>query len=62
MSNNLYEFFYSFLLPLFSYLSDFGKMILEFFSRDFLGYPLIYWVFGAGLTVFLYVRIAKALV
>lgn len=62
MSENLFEFYYSFLLPIFSYLSNFGNMILDFFSRDFLGYPLIYWVFGAGLTVFLYVRIAKALV
>ena len=60
--NSLLDFFKNICIPLFGYLSDFGNMILNFLFRDINGQPLVYYLFGAGLVVFLAAKIALAVV
>lgn len=59
---SLADFYKNVCIPIFGYLSDFGHMIIEFLFRDFNGQPLIYYLFGAGLVVFLAAKIALAVV
>lgn len=51
--------FASYLLSL---LSSLGNIIVDFLFADFLGYPLVYYMFGAGLVTFLTAKILLELI
>lgn len=53
---------YQHMLTLLGYLKGLGVLILEFLFTNFLGSPLIYWMLGAGLIVYLGVKIATAII
>lgn len=42
--------------------SDLGRMIVNLMFTDVLGYPLIYFAFGAGLAVYLIAKILLELI
>lgn len=53
---------YDFSLALLNLFADIGQRMINFMSTDFLGYPLMYWLLGAGLTIYLGYKIIGSLV
>lgn len=45
-----------------SYFTNLGNLLFDFLFRDFLGFPLLYWLFGGGLFVYLTAKIVLSLV
>lgn len=53
---------YNFSQVLLNLLSDIGQRMINFMSTEFLGYPLMYWLLGAGLTIYLGYKIIGSIV
>lgn len=51
---------FDFYLKIFNYIQNTAKNVLNFLDSDILGYPVIYWLLGSGLIVYLGWRIIQA--
>lgn len=51
---------FDFYLKLFNYFKSTAKNVLNFLDYDVLGYPVIYWLLGGGLIIYLAWRIIQA--